>query len=119
MNNQIVYEYDKYVTNINNISNTLNQYGVAIVPNILNHQECDEMKQGMWDYLETITSNLPVPMKKENPQTWKSFKQLYPKHSMLIQNWSIGHAQFIWNVRTNLKVIEPFDSQSKTAILLC
>jgi hypothetical protein len=58
MNNQIVYEYDKYVTNINNISNTLNQYGVAIVPNILNHQECDVMKQGMWDYLETITSNL-------------------------------------------------------------
>ena len=34
---------------------------------------------------------------------------MYPKHSMLIQHWSIGHAQFIWDVRTNLKVIEPFE----------
>lgn len=119
MNNQIIYEYDKYVTNINNISNILNQYGVAIIPNILNQQECDAMKQGMWNYLETITANLPIPMKKDKPKSWKSFKELYPKHSMLIQHWSIGHAQFIWDIRTNPKVIEPFDSQSKTAILLC
>ena len=108
MNNQ-VYEYDKYVTNIKNITNTLNQYGVAIIPNIINQQECMAMKQGMWDYLETITTNLPIPMKKENSQTWKTFKQLYPKHSMLIQHWSIGHAQFIWDIRTNHKVIEPFE----------
>ena len=50
------------------------------------------MKQGMWEYLETITSNLPIPMKQSNPSSWKSFKQLYPKHSILVQNWSIGHA---------------------------
>jgi ectoine hydroxylase-related dioxygenase (phytanoyl-CoA dioxygenase family) len=109
MNNQIVYEYDKYITNINNITNTLNQYGVAIIPNILDDQECDEMKQGMWNYLETITTNLPIPIKKSNLQTLKSFKELYPKHSMLIQHWSIGHAQFIWNIRTNPKVIRPFE----------
>lgn len=108
MNNQIPYEYEKYVTTINNVTNTLNQYGVAIIPNVLNQQDCDAMKQGMWDYLETITANLPVPIKKTNTQSWKSFKELYPKHSMLIQNWSIGHAQFIWNVRTNPKVIAPF-----------
>ena len=109
MDNQPVYEFDRYVTDCNNIINTLDQYGVAIIPNILNQLECDAMKRGMWNYLETITSNLPIPIKKENPQTWKSFKQLYPKHSMLIQNWSIGHAQFIWDVRTNLKVIQPFE----------
>ena len=108
MNNPIACEYEKYVTTINNITPTLNQYGVAIIPNVLTQQECDAMKQGMWNYLETITANLPVPIKKANPQTWTSFKQLYPKHSMLVQQWSIGHAQFIWDIRTNPKVIEPF-----------
>ena len=109
MNNQVIYEYDKYATDIDGITNKLNQYGIAIIPNILNQQECDDMKQGMWNWLETVTSNLQIPIKKSNPQTWTTFKQLYPKHSMLVQHWSIGHAQFIWNVRSNIKVIEPFE----------
>lgn len=108
MNNQNIYEYNKYVTTMDNITTTLNQYGVAIIPNVLDQQECEAMKQGMWNYLETITANLPIPIKRTNPQSWKSFKDLYPKHSMLIQNWSIGHAQFIWDLRTNIKVVEPF-----------
>lgn len=114
MNNKISYEYVKYVSTIDTIADTLNKYGVAIIPNVLNDNECEEMKQGMWNYLETITTNLPIPIKKQNPQTWKSFKQLYPKHSMLIQHWSIGHTQFIWNIRTNPKVIEPFEKIWKT-----
>lgn len=35
LNNEI-YEYNKYVTNLNNVTNTLNQYGVTIIPNIWN-----------------------------------------------------------------------------------
>lgn len=109
MNKQFMYEYEKYVTNIDNVLDTLNKYGVAIIPNILNQQECDTIKQGMWDYLENITVKLPIPIKKTNPVTWQSYKELYPQHSMLLKHWSIGHAQFIWNLRTNLKVIEPFE----------
>jgi hypothetical protein len=103
------YEYERYLTTIANVTNTLEQYGVAIIPNILNVQECENMKLGMWNYLETITGNLPIPISRANPQTWKTFKELYPKHSMLIQHWSIGHAQFIWDVRTNPKAIAPFE----------
>lgn len=103
------YIYERYVCNENNVIETLNRYGVAIIPNVLNVQECDAMKSGMWDYLETITANMNLPIDKNNHQTWKTFKELYPKHSMLIQHWSIGHAQFIWDVRTNLKVIAPFE----------
>ena len=108
------YQYSRYVTTIENLSQTLNVYGVAILPNILNEIECEAMRQGAWDYLKTITSNLENPIKKDNPQSWRSFKQLYPKHSMLIQNWSIGHAQFLWDVRTNPKVIAPFEKIWKT-----
>ena len=36
---QITYECDKYITTIDNLSNTLNAYGVAIIPNVLNQVE--------------------------------------------------------------------------------
>ena len=32
------YEYEKYITDNNNILDTLNKYGVAIIPDILNQQ---------------------------------------------------------------------------------
>jgi hypothetical protein len=104
----IPYEGNKYNCTIDTLKQTLDTYGVAIIPNLLNSDECEQMKSGMWDYLETVTANLPTPMKKSDPKSWSSFKQLYPKHSMLIQQWSIGHAQFIWDLRTNPKVLKIF-----------
>lgn len=43
------YVYEKYITTPENLANTINQYGIAIIPNVLNAQECEAMKQGMWD----------------------------------------------------------------------
>lgn len=103
------YQYSRYIATMENLPLVLNKYGVAIIPNVLDAQECEQMKQGAWDYLETVTANLSLPIKKTNPQSWKSFKQLYPKHSMLVQHWSVGHAQFLWDIRTNPKVIAPFE----------
>lgn len=108
------YEYYKYICSIDNIQEMLNNYGVAIIPNILDNKECEEMKNGMWDYLEHITLHMTMPIKRNDSNTWKTFKELYPKHSMLLQLWSVGHAQFIWNLRTNLKVIQPFEKIWKT-----
>ena len=48
MDKQSSYEYEKYVTNSDNVLDTLNKYGVAIIPDILNQLECDTIKQGMW-----------------------------------------------------------------------
>ena len=101
-------EYKKYATDITNLKKTLDNYGVAIIPNVITSAECEQMKLGMWNYLETITANLPTPMKQSDPKTWITFKQLYPKHSMLIQQWSIGHAQFIWDLRSKPKVVDVF-----------
>jgi hypothetical protein len=113
-NQPIVYEYSKYVCLSENIRDTLNKYGIAIIPNVLNDVECDEMKNGMWNYLEHITSQMDTPIKRNIPNSWKTFKQLYPKHSMLLQLWAVGHAQFIWDLRTNPKIIEPFEKIWKT-----
>ncbi len=106
---KITYEYEKYVCDVNTLRNTLDKYGVAIIPNVINKKECENMVTGMWNYLETITSNMNKPIKKNDSTSWKTFKELYPKHSMLLQHWSIGHAQFIWDLRTNSKVLEPFE----------
>lgn len=44
---QITYEYNKYITTIDNLQNILNTYGIIIIPNVLNQVECNNMKEGM------------------------------------------------------------------------
>jgi ectoine hydroxylase-related dioxygenase (phytanoyl-CoA dioxygenase family) len=104
------YEYEKYVTTKENVMETINKYGVAIIPNVLNSEECEEMFNGMWDTLETISQTWEIPINRNNPESWVNMKKLFLKHSMLIQQWSIGHAQFIWNLRQNPKCVEVFSN---------
>ena len=102
------YEFERYIATKDNVLEVLKKYGVAIIPNILNENECNEMNVGIWDTLETLTSNWEKPINRNDTETWKEMKKLYPKHSMLIQNWCIGHAQYIWNIRQNPKVVDIF-----------
>jgi hypothetical protein len=103
-----IYEYEKYIATKDDVKIILDTYGVAIIPNILNEEECEEMNNGMWDTLETLTELWDKPIKRDIPESWREMQKLYPKHSMLIQNWSIGHAQYLWNIRQNPKVVEIF-----------
>lgn len=102
------YEFEKYIADINNVNNILDTYGVAIISNVLNEEECQDMNTGIWDVLEHLTADWDKQMLRNNTETWREMKYLYPKHSMLIQNWSIGHAQHIWNIRQNPKIVEVF-----------
>lgn len=104
------YEFKKYVCTIEDVKSTLEKYGVAIIPDILSQNECDEMLSGFWHFLEHITANFDVPIKREQKETWKNFKKLYPAHSMLLQHFGIGHAQFMWNLRQNRKVLNVFST---------
>ncbi len=98
-----------YISTLDNVKDKLAEYGVAMIPNVLTPQECENMKSGAWDWLEYVTSDCPIPMNRAVPSTWKTFKELYPKHSMLVQQWGIGHAQFIWDVRTKPAVLQVFE----------
>lgn len=102
------YIYEKYITNADNLKNTLEEYGVAIIPSVLDEQECENMFNGMWNTLECWTQNWDKPITKENKSSYKNLKYLFPKHSMLIQQYNIGHAPFIWNVRQNKKCVNIF-----------
>lgn len=105
---QIEYEYERYLATLYNVNQVLETYGVAIIPNILNGDECDAMNRGMWDTLEHLSQTWDKPIKRDIPESWREMRQLYPKHSMLHQHWSIGHAQYIWDIRQNEKVVEVF-----------
>ena len=48
------YEYEKYIATPDNVMDIINQYGVAIIPSLLNDEECEKMATGMWDTLEDI-----------------------------------------------------------------
>lgn len=92
----------------NEIMKTINKYGVAVIPKILNNTEINNMNDGMWNYLEHITTNFTIPISRNNKKTWRSFYDLYPLHSMLIQHWNVGHAQHVWDLRQNPKIVDVF-----------
>ena len=104
------YEFEKYVTTSENLKETLKKYGVAIIPSILDEQECNDLVSGIWDFLEHITQTWDLPIKRNKQESWKSFYHLFPLHSMLLKNWNIGHAQVCWNIRQNPKILEIFSS---------
>lgn len=102
------YHCDRYLATPDTAKDVLARYGVAIVPSVLDADECAAMNAGMWDALETLSAQWPVPMKRDCPESWRSFRHLFAKHSMLLQHWGIGHAQYAWDVRQNAKVAEVF-----------
>lgn len=103
------YEFEKYACSAEEISQYVEKYGVAIVPNVISAEECENMKNNMWDAVEQLTSKFEVPVKRNDEKTWRSFYDLFPLHSMLVQHHSIGHSKLAWDVRTNPKVIECFE----------
>lgn len=108
------YDSSKYMANMDNFKEILDKYGVAILPNILNDEEINEMINGMWDYLEHITSKFETPINRNNSETWSEIFKLFPLHSFLIQYWGIGHAQVCWTLRQNPKIVEIFAKLWKT-----
>jgi len=106
------------VKDIMNIKNILDEYGVAIIPNILNKDECSKFESGMFDYLEHIMQDFEKPFKRDDPSTYTEFYKLLPKHGMLMQHFSIGHAQFIWDLRCKKKILDVFENIYETNELL-
>jgi hypothetical protein len=87
---------------------TLEEHGVAIIPSVLNADECAHLESGVWAYYEHLTRAWDKPLKRDDPASWRSFYDLLPMHSMLVQHWGVGHAQFAWDVRQNSKVVSSF-----------
>jgi hypothetical protein len=102
------YESQKYNTDKEHLNETLNMYGVAVIPSVFSYQECDDLLNKMWTFFEHITQNFEQPIDRINQDSFKQLFKLYPLHAMLIQRFGIGHAQFAWDARQNPKAVEIF-----------
>lgn len=102
------YEFQKYVCTKETLKETIAQYGVAIIPCVLDENECNSMVNKIWDFFEHITQKWETPINRNDTDSWREFYKLYPLHSMLIQHWGIGHAQASWDVRQNIKIVDIF-----------
>ena len=48
------YEYEKYKCNPDSIKETLDKYGVAIIPEVLDENECSKMLDEIWNYFDSF-----------------------------------------------------------------
>ena len=87
--------------------------GYAIIPRLLDYDECFSLYRGVWDFWEARGIN------RKDASTWRDIYKFFPNHGMLIQHWSVGHIQAIWDVRSNPKVTRVFENIWGTSNLTC
>ena len=105
------YEYQKYVTDIDNLKNKLELYGVAIIPSVLNNEECKKINFGIWEFFEEISKDWSgdnIPINRYDVKTWRELYKLFPLHCQLFKGFKTGHAKVSWEVRQNLKIVKIF-----------
>ena len=101
-------EYNEEYCSLDNVLEKLKQDGVAVIPNVISKKNIKLYKKQLWELLYNLTKNLNKPIKKNDQTTWRTLWELFPLHSMLIQNWGIGHSKLHWNIRQEPKVIKVF-----------
>lgn len=87
--------------NVDEALKILNEHGVAVLKGRLTDKECHDLNDKMWDALED-TSHGEI---QRNDETTYSKNVLGAKYGGLIQQY-IGHADYIWDIRSNPKVME-------------
>ena len=91
----------------------LNKDGYCIINNVLTDNECNQTITEVWDWLEGLETGID----RADSDTWKNDKWPHDNHG-IIQHFRIGHAQFIWNLRQNKKIIDIFATLWNTKELL-
>jgi hypothetical protein len=79
--------------------------GYAIIPSVLNENECKRFENGFWNFWARLTGG---KIRQDDPKSWKEIYNFFPNHGMLIQHFSIGHMQEIWDLRCHPTVLEVF-----------
>lgn len=82
----------------------LETHGVAVIPSILTPAECTALEDQMWVEFSDLTKG----RLQRDPATWRTLYDLFPLHSMLVQHWSVGHMQWVWDVRQHPSVVGTF-----------
>lgn len=87
--------------------------GYCIIPGILSHKQCDNYIGQMWDWLEQLGTGID----RNNKYTWNDNNWPYYDKG-IIQNYRVGHAQFLWDLRCEQNIIDVYSSIWETDELL-
>lgn len=105
----------QYHCTVETLRDTLDKYGFAVIPRVIDSTACSELASGLWDFLEHISREWSTPIRRGDASTWKGFYDLCPSHSMLMQHFGIGHSQAAWDVRQHPAIVGVFASLWKCA----
>lgn len=93
----------------------LENNGVAVVEGVISEEKCISLRNSIWQEFSHITKGR---FKIEDKNTWASFYDMFPLHSMLLQHWGVGHMQPVWDIRQMDSVRNIFQEIWKTDDLL-
>lgn len=115
------FEQDHLLVNrdLSNLWEVLNDYGVAVVPNLLTTEECESSISHINSFYASLTKNMARPFDASDASTYATLKGLHNLHSMLYQSYGIGQCQGSWDIRQNPKVFEVFQRLWESDDLLC
>lgn len=98
-------EYKEYNSTENNFMETLDKYGVCVIPDIFTESECIKLRDKIWEGIKHIQKDrFDINDKK----TWMNFYDFFPSQSMLIQHFSIAHLQGVWDIRQDERIANIF-----------
>ena len=101
-------KYQQYFCSLDTLNITIQKYGVAVIPDLLNKKELQDNRQQMWNYLNNLTQQFEIPIEENNPKSWSTYYHLCPLHDMLLQYWKVGHSQWVWDFRQHPEIIKVF-----------
>lgn len=91
----------------------LEEHGWAVVPEVLSTEEVNNYTSQFWDWLESFGT-----LKRDDQLTWKEPSNWPPGHRGIIQHFGIGHAEFVWALRTHPAILAIFSELWNTEDLL-
>lgn len=88
---------------------TLAQYGVAVIPRLMDAPKCDRLVGQVWDYFEHVSADWPVPARRDDPATWPHIpNNMFLSHGQLLQWFEGAHSQAAWDLRQDPALVAPF-----------
>ena len=90
---------------------SLAEFGVAVVPNVLDSHSVNKYKTSLFDAFEYLTSEWETPFMQNGTreQLRAAARGLYASHGQLYQYPpSLGHSQAVWDVRQDPRVVDVF-----------
>ena len=86
------------LTTLDDLTKTLDEYGVAVLPNVITEQECDDLRKKMFDYLA----------KEFQVVEPDDYEKLKPLRGMMLKSYGIALRPEILELKTDERVINAF-----------